>query len=204
MSTLENLNRIGVGKLPGHLGIVITQVGESELKAELVINDTLMAPNGYLHAGTVVTPGENRAGFGRILNLTPPAPGFSTFKKKTKNSGPAQKQKTPPPTPSPPTNHAGGGEREKRKKQKGRGLAGAGLRKKKKRPRKRQKKQQPGAGGARGGGGGEPPPQKAPVAQLDRVSASEAEGRGFESRRAHHPNLVLPGDMVPIFFRRHG
>ena len=26
----------------------------------------------------------------------------------------------------------------------------------------------------------------APVAQLDRVSASEAEGRGFESRRAHH------------------
>ena len=25
----------------------------------------------------------------------------------------------------------------------------------------------------------------APVAQLDRVSASEAEGRGFESRRAH-------------------
>ena len=27
--------------------------------------------------------------------------------------------------------------------------------------------------------------QNAPVAQLDRVSASEAEGRGFESRRAH-------------------
>jgi hypothetical protein len=28
-------------------------------------------------------------------------------------------------------------------------------------------------------------PYNAPVAQLDRVSASEAEGRGFESRRAH-------------------
>src|SRR5262245_34784500 len=27
---------------------------------------------------------------------------------------------------------------------------------------------------------------RAPVAQLDRVSASEAEGRGFESRRARH------------------
>ena len=26
----------------------------------------------------------------------------------------------------------------------------------------------------------------APVAQLDRVSASEAEGRAFESRRVHH------------------
>lgn len=30
----------------------------------------------------------------------------------------------------------------------------------------------------------------APVAQLDRVSASGAEGRGFESRRAYHPPLV--------------
>ena len=30
---------------------------------------------------------------------------------------------------------------------------------------------------------------RAPVAQLDRVSASEAEGRGFESRRAHHNPL---------------
>ena len=31
----------------------------------------------------------------------------------------------------------------------------------------------------------------APVAQLDRVSASEAEGRGFESRRAHQFKKIL-------------
>jgi hypothetical protein len=34
-------------------------------------------------------------------------------------------------------------------------------------------------------------PYNAPVAQLDRVSASEAEGRGFESRRAHYPSQGL-------------
>jgi hypothetical protein len=34
-------------------------------------------------------------------------------------------------------------------------------------------------------------PYDAPVAQLDRVSASEAEGRAFESRRAHHFSTVL-------------
>ena len=28
--------------------------------------------------------------------------------------------------------------------------------------------------------------QNAPVAQLDRVLVSEAKGRGFDSRRAHH------------------
>ena len=37
-------------------------------------------------------------------------------------------------------------------------------------------------------------PCDAPVAQLDRVSASEAEGRGFESRRAHHFDFSLSGD----------
>ncbi len=39
------------------------------------------------------------------------------------------------------------------------------------------------------------------VAQLDRVSASEAEGRGFESRLAHHgqrANQILFG--WPFFF----
>jgi hypothetical protein len=34
-------------------------------------------------------------------------------------------------------------------------------------------------------------PYDAPVAQLDRVSASEAEGRGFESRRAHFFHRTL-------------
>jgi len=54
--TLENLNKIGVGKLPGHLGIVITHAAESELRAEIAVLETHMAPNGYLHAGTIALP----------------------------------------------------------------------------------------------------------------------------------------------------
>jgi 1,4-dihydroxy-2-naphthoyl-CoA hydrolase len=90
MSTLENLNRIGVGKLPGHLGIVITQVAESELNAELVINETLMAPNGYLHAGTIVTLADTCAGYGCIVNLPPGATGFTTIELKSNHLGTAQ------------------------------------------------------------------------------------------------------------------
>lgn len=37
------------------------------------------------------------------------------------------------------------------------------------------------------------------VAQLDRVSASEAEGRGFDSRQAHHFILSKRWTM-PAFF----
>ena len=33
----------------------------------------------------------------------------------------------------------------------------------------------------------------APVAQLDRVLVSEAKGRGFDSRRAHHCLLIPRG-----------
>jgi 1,4-dihydroxy-2-naphthoyl-CoA hydrolase len=81
--TLENLNKIGVGKLPGHLGIVITHAGDSEMRAELAINELLMAPNGFLHAGTVVTLADTCAGYGCIANLPPGATGFTTIELKS-------------------------------------------------------------------------------------------------------------------------
>jgi uncharacterized protein (TIGR00369 family) len=90
MVTLEQLNGIGIGKLPGHLGIVITQVGESEVKAELAINEIHMAPNGFLHAGTVVTLADTCAGYGCIANLPPGATGFTTIELKSNHLGTAK------------------------------------------------------------------------------------------------------------------
>jgi 1,4-dihydroxy-2-naphthoyl-CoA hydrolase len=81
--TIERLNSIGVGKLPGHLGIVITHVDQSEITAELVITQSLMAPNGYLHAGTVVTIADTCAGYGCIATLPPAATGFTTIELKS-------------------------------------------------------------------------------------------------------------------------
>ena len=54
MLTSDELNERGAGKLPGHLGILIEEAGES-VTATLSIKPHHMAPNGYLHAGTVVT-----------------------------------------------------------------------------------------------------------------------------------------------------
>jgi uncharacterized protein (TIGR00369 family) len=90
MVTLEDFNKIGIGKLPGHLGIVITQVAESEITAELAINEVLMAPNGFLHAGTVVTLADTCAGYGCILNLPPGATGFTTIELKSNHLGTAR------------------------------------------------------------------------------------------------------------------
>ena len=90
MITLEDLNRIGVGKLPGLLGIVITQVSGSEVRAELAVNETHMAPNGFLHAGTVVTLADTCAGYGCVANLPPGATGFTTIELKSNHLGTAR------------------------------------------------------------------------------------------------------------------
>ena len=90
MVTLEQLNGIGIGKLPGHLGILITQVDESEVRAELAINEIHMAPNGFLHAGTVVTLADTCAGYGCIVHLPPGATGFTTIELKSNHLGTAK------------------------------------------------------------------------------------------------------------------
>ena len=90
MLTLEQLNGIGIGKLPCHLGILITQVGESEVRAELAINEIHMAPNGFLHAGTVVTLADTCAGYGCIVHLPPGATGFTTIELKSNHLGTAK------------------------------------------------------------------------------------------------------------------
>ena len=90
MANLEHLNKIGIGKLPGHLGIVITHAGGSEVAAEIAVTETHMAPNGYLHAGTVVTLADTCAGYGCILNLPPGATGFTTVELKSNHLGTAK------------------------------------------------------------------------------------------------------------------
>ena len=90
MVTLDNLNKIGIGKLPGHLGIVITHAAQSELRAEIAVQETHMAPNGYLHAGTVVTLADTCAGYGCIANLPPGATGFTTIELKSNHLGTAK------------------------------------------------------------------------------------------------------------------
>jgi 1,4-dihydroxy-2-naphthoyl-CoA hydrolase len=90
MLTAENFNQFGAGKLPGHLGIIITHVSATEIAAELAITETLMAPNGFLHAGTVITLADTCAGYGCIVNLPPGATGFTTIELKSNHLGTAR------------------------------------------------------------------------------------------------------------------
>lgn len=77
-----DFNRLGVGHLPGELGIVITHVDAWEVKSELTIRQALMAPNGYLHAGSVVSLADTSAGYGCIASLPRGATSFTTIELK--------------------------------------------------------------------------------------------------------------------------
>jgi 1,4-dihydroxy-2-naphthoyl-CoA hydrolase len=87
--TAEHMNRVGAGKLPGHLGIVITQMEAAKVVAELPIVATLMAPNGYLHAASVIALADTCSGYGCIANLPAGAAGFTTVELKSNHLGTA-------------------------------------------------------------------------------------------------------------------
>jgi 1,4-dihydroxy-2-naphthoyl-CoA hydrolase len=89
MITAEQFNQRGAGKLPGHLGLVVTRADKSEVRAELTVKTATLAPNGYLHAGTVVTLADTCAGYGCLLNLPEGATGFTTVELKSNHLGTA-------------------------------------------------------------------------------------------------------------------
>ena len=83
MITADEFNRRGIGKLPGLLGVHITTVAERELRSQLVVQPQLMAPNGYLHAGSIVTLADTSCGYGCVAHLPPVASGFTTLELKS-------------------------------------------------------------------------------------------------------------------------
>jgi uncharacterized protein (TIGR00369 family) len=89
MITAEGFNARSADKLPGHLGIVITEVNTSEVRGELPVTESVMAPNGFLHAGTIVTLADTVAGCGCLAHLPATATGFTTIELKSNHLGTA-------------------------------------------------------------------------------------------------------------------
>ena len=87
---LDHFKNLGTEFLPGHLGIKVTRVGDMLLEAELDVRKVLLAPNGYLHAGTVVTLADTACGYGCIANLPEGATNFTTIELKSNFFGTAR------------------------------------------------------------------------------------------------------------------
>jgi 1,4-dihydroxy-2-naphthoyl-CoA hydrolase len=90
MRTPEQLTAFGADHLPGHLGIVFTHSEPGLVHAELEVKRFLMAPNGFLHAGTVVTLADTATGYGCVNSLPEGASGFTTIELKSNHLGTAR------------------------------------------------------------------------------------------------------------------
>ena len=83
MSLIEELNERGTGTLPGLIGIEILEAEQGRLKSQLELREELLAPNGYLHAATIVALADTSCGYGCFVNLPDGAEGFTTVELKS-------------------------------------------------------------------------------------------------------------------------
>ncbi|HET6812042.1 MAG TPA: PaaI family thioesterase [Acidimicrobiales bacterium] len=77
------LNRLGAGFLPGLIGLQITRVEPGWVEAQLPIRPDHLAPNGFLHAATVVAVADTSCGYGCRMALPEGATGFTTIELKS-------------------------------------------------------------------------------------------------------------------------
>jgi uncharacterized protein (TIGR00369 family) len=81
--TLAQLEEAGRDVFPGLVGVEVDEVADGLVRAHLDLRDDHMAPNGYLHAGAVITLADTACGYGCILSLPAGAVGFTTIELKT-------------------------------------------------------------------------------------------------------------------------
>ena len=82
--------RRGKGHLPGHLGMRMVSIAQGTVVMELTVKPELMAPNGFLHAGTVVSLADTAAGYATIAHLPEGAQSFTTVELKANLLGTAR------------------------------------------------------------------------------------------------------------------
>lgn len=80
---LAQLQEAGAGFLPGLLGIEFDGVEDGVVRAHLALRQAHFAPNGYVHAATLVALADTAAGYGCLLNLPEGGTGFTTIELKT-------------------------------------------------------------------------------------------------------------------------
>jgi uncharacterized protein (TIGR00369 family) len=71
------------GRLPGLFGVELLSIGHGAVETRLPLKPEHLAPNDFLHAGTVITLADTSAGMGCLASLPDGAGGFTTIELKT-------------------------------------------------------------------------------------------------------------------------
>jgi uncharacterized protein (TIGR00369 family) len=88
--TLDVMNARGKDRLPDLFGFRVMAMEEGLLVAEIDIRKALLAPNGFLHAATVIALADTACGYGCIAHLPDGAENFTTVELKSNFLGTAR------------------------------------------------------------------------------------------------------------------
>ncbi len=78
------------GKLPGILDMEWETVQRGLVRGRFTVTERHMAPNGFLHAASVITLADSACGYGSVVSLPEGASGFTTIELKTNFLGTAR------------------------------------------------------------------------------------------------------------------
>jgi 1,4-dihydroxy-2-naphthoyl-CoA hydrolase len=79
----ERMSAAMEGRLPGLFGVELLAIGHGAVETRLELKEEHLAPNDFLHAGTVITLADTSAGMGCLASLPEGAMGFTTVELKT-------------------------------------------------------------------------------------------------------------------------
>ena len=88
--SLDVMNQRGQGRLPGLIGVRFVSLENRRLGAELDIRPELLAPNGFLHAASVIALADTAAGYACLSHLPEGAENFTTVELKCNFIGTAR------------------------------------------------------------------------------------------------------------------
>ena len=81
--TPDQLHRRQADVLPGKFGLTVTRIDEGELDAQLEIAPWMLAPNGFLHAASIILLADTAAGYACIAHLPEGSKNFTTLELKS-------------------------------------------------------------------------------------------------------------------------
>jgi 1,4-dihydroxy-2-naphthoyl-CoA hydrolase len=89
-ATIEGFHARQTGLMPGHFGVEVTGMQEGRMNLQLEIQPWMLAPNGFLHAASVILLADTCCGYGAFSHLPDGAKGFTTIELKSNFLGTAK------------------------------------------------------------------------------------------------------------------
>ena len=86
----KDFKKLGDGYLPGLLGVEIVTVNKEFVESRMMVRREVMAPNGFLHAASVIALADTSCGYGCLATLPEGARGFTTIELKSNFLGTAR------------------------------------------------------------------------------------------------------------------